>query len=110
VKFCTKENATYQITIEVCGNGMVVDPGTIPSGQKKTFAYNAPTTIKISAYPSGGATFTGWTGSAVGNGKVADPLSPITTVEVDGDYYLYADFKGGSVSGPEPGPQRSCRQ
>jgi len=104
VEFCTKENATYKITIQVIGNGMVVaDPCTIsgPSGTG-TLAYSTPKNLVIAAYPSGGAVFLGWTGSAVGNGKVNDPCSAVTTVRVDGDYYLYANFKGGSISPPEP--------
>jgi hypothetical protein len=37
--------------------------------------------------------FVDWTGSAVNAGKLADPSSPKTTVQADGDYTLQANFR-----------------
>ncbi len=75
-----------ELTISQVGEGQVL-PG------EGTFVYLAGTVVDVNAVPSPGYRFAGWTGSAVNGGGVADPLVPQTTVVVDGDYTLTANFK-----------------
>jgi hypothetical protein len=67
--------------------------GTVIKPREGFFPYDTNEVVVIEAtsdnemYP-----FTGWTGSAVDHGKVADPLAMQTTVLVDGVYTLEATF------------------
>ena len=79
------------------------------------FTYNRGESVAIQAASEAGYRFTHWSGSAVDANKVADPASASTTVVVDGDYTLVADFAvnpktltvsagaGGSVTAPGQG-------
>lgn len=55
-------------------------------------AFNTGTRVRILAKPDPCHHFTGWTGTAVDAGKVADPDVEDTTVLVDSDYTLIANF------------------
>lgn len=67
--------------------GSVVKPG------EGVFEYTQGTVITIEASSTRGYQFAGWTGSAVNLGKVADPSAAKTTVVVDGNYSVIANFK-----------------
>ena len=101
------------LTIFATAHGSVPDPG------EDSFGYECGTVVSVVAVPESGGTFTGWTGTAVDAGKVADPSSAKTGVTVDGNYTLQANFageggapqyaltvsagSGGSVSAPGAG-------
>ena len=97
---------THTLTISSTAGGSVTTPG------EGAFEYDYGTEVSIAATPDEHYHFVGWTGSAVDAGKVADPGSASTTVVVEGDYALVANFEidthilticsncGGSVTAP----------
>lgn len=99
----------YDLTIATSGGGCVITPGT------GTFAYDAGTAVTLSALPASGYRFVNWTGDV---DTVLDVSSALTTVTVNGDYSLVANFQqvtvtlyyltitsttGGSVTSPGEG-------
>ncbi|MEJ5260648.1 MAG: carbohydrate binding domain-containing protein [Anaerohalosphaeraceae bacterium] len=66
--------------------GTVISPGT------GTFSYGNGTQVSLTASAAADYRFTGWTGTAVDAGKVAEPAAASTTVLVDGDYTVTATF------------------
>lgn len=86
----TPETATsHALTVTVVGNG-----STSPSAG--AHAYPAGTTVEITAIPSPGATFSGWSGAASGN-------ATRTTVTLDADKTVTATFTS-SDGGFQPCP------
>jgi len=97
------------LTVSSTTGGAVTTPG---EGQ---FKYPPGTAVPVQAVAEAGYHFTHWSGSAVEANKVADPASASTTVVVDGDYALVANFAvnqktltvssgaGGSVTAPGEG-------
>ena len=95
------------LTVSSNEGGSVIPPG------EGDFTFNCSTVVSIAAIPDSCYRFVGWTGSAVNAGKVENPDSPLTTVLVDADHTLIANFEvlkyaltlsstvGGSV--PTPG-------
>jgi hypothetical protein len=89
--------------------------GTITVPGVGTYRYGRGGTVCVTAAASVNSHFVNWTGTAVTSGKVADPASESTTVIVDGDYTLQANFDvtrytltiistvGGIVSMPATG-------
>jgi hypothetical protein len=67
--------------------------GWVPSGEG-VYNYDEPTWVTITADPidPGLFVFSGWTGTAVQAGKVAEVNELSTTVEVDGIYSVKANF------------------
>lgn len=78
---------THTLTISSTEGGSVITPG------EDTFEYDYGTEVSVGAAPDEHYHFVGWTGSAVDAGKVADPGSANTTVSVEGDYTLVANFE-----------------
>lgn len=79
----------HTLTIKTTPGGSVTSPG---QGQ---FPYAEGSMVPIEATAQGLlGQFAGWTGSAVDQGKVANPQAAKTTVLVDGDYLLQANFQG----------------
>jgi len=74
------------LTISSTAGGSVTNPG------EGTFACDHGATVPITAIAESGFHFTHWSGSAVDAGKVANPNSPHTSVTVDGDSSLIANF------------------
>ncbi|MBN2180773.1 MAG: leucine-rich repeat domain-containing protein [Sedimentisphaerales bacterium] len=64
-----------------------------------TLNYSCDTRVLVSAKPDLDHHFVNWTGTAVTAGKVDNPNSSITTVTVDADYTLVANF---APEEPEP--------
>ena len=89
--------------------------GSVTTPGEGAFEYDLGTEVSVVATPDEHYHFLGWTGTAVDAGKVADPGSASTTVTVDGDYTLIANFEidkhtltissnyGGSVTTPGEG-------
>jgi hypothetical protein len=100
---------THILTISSTAGGSVTTPG------EGMFEYDYGTEVSIVATPDEHYHFVGWTGTAVDADKVADPDSASTTVVVEGDYTLIANFEidthilticstcGGSVTTPGEG-------
>ncbi|UCG57707.1 MAG: hypothetical protein JSU70_22940 [Phycisphaerales bacterium] len=100
------------LTISSTTGGSVTTPGEGP------FEYEDGTIVSVSATADAGYQFEVWTGTAVAAGKIADPSLASTTVTVDADYTLEANFTavvigrtltisstiGGSVTTPGEGP------
>jgi len=98
-----------QLTISSTAGGSVVVPG------EGAFLFSQGESVAIEAIAEAGYSFTHWSGSAVDAGKVAGPDSASTTVLMDGDCELVANFTlnqttltissmtGGSVLGPGEG-------
>ncbi len=91
--------------------GSIVDPG------EGVFPYNTGDVVDIEAVAEGDNTFMGWTGTGVTAGAVDDPTSAVTTITMNADYTLRANFgdpatsvgltissiSGGSVTSPGEG-------
>jgi len=98
-----------ELAVSSTSGGSVVVPG------EGTFAYDSGEMVVVEAAAEAGYHFTHWSGTAADAGKVADPGSASTTVVVDGDYTLVANFAvnqktltvssgaGGSVTAPGEG-------
>jgi len=66
--------------------------GTVTGPGEGTFEYGQGEVVSISATAEPTHSFVSWTGTAVDAGKVADPGAVSTTVTVDADYTLQANF------------------
>jgi hypothetical protein len=84
--------AYYALTLAVSGNG-----STIPSVGQHT--YLAGTEVSITAVPAGGYRFVNWTGSLV---SIANIIAATTTVTMDADCSVVANFAEGTATGPNP--------
>jgi Concanavalin A-like lectin/glucanases superfamily/Divergent InlB B-repeat domain len=80
------ELISYDLTVTSTKGGSVTVPG------EGVFRYDCGTSVAIEAVPGEYAKFTGWSGTAVDAGNVADPNSAGTTVTVDASYTLQANF------------------
>jgi uncharacterized repeat protein (TIGR02543 family) len=80
---CT-EAATYTLTMQVVGDGT-----TVPA--VGDHVYIEDTVVPITANPGAGSEFIGWTGD------VADPNNPNTTVTMDADKTVTANFAEDGV-------------
>ncbi|MFC1634006.1 choice-of-anchor Q domain-containing protein [Planctomycetota bacterium] len=99
----------HTLTISSTGGGSVTDPG------EGNFLYDDETVVPIQATAGANYHFVNWTGTAVDEGQVANPNSAGTTVTMEGDYTLQANFaidqhdlttsstSGGSVTTPGEG-------
>ncbi|MBN2181851.1 MAG: leucine-rich repeat domain-containing protein [Sedimentisphaerales bacterium] len=80
------------LAISSSDGGYVIEPG------EGNFDYANGTIVDISAAADRRYYFLGWTGTAVDAGKVADPYSAVTTVTMDSDYTLEANFEQSEVT------------
>ncbi len=113
-------DASYTLIANFAADQMTLttasgDGGAVSSPGEGSFAYSYGTVVPVIAAPEPHCHFVSWTGTAVAAGKVADPLSPSTTVTVDAPYTLVASFAvdqvalttssgdGGAVSSPGEG-------
>ncbi|MCX5632521.1 MAG: PASTA domain-containing protein [Phycisphaerae bacterium] len=79
-------SVTRKLTVSSSANGTVTTPGI------GDFNYPDGTYASIVASASANYHFVNWTGSAVTAGKVASPNSPSTTVLMDANYTVQANF------------------
>jgi hypothetical protein len=77
---------TRTLTVSSSAGGTVTDPGI------GDFNYPDGIDANIIAISDAHYHFVNWTGTAVDNGKAADPNSAITTVLMDDDYTVQANF------------------
>jgi uncharacterized repeat protein (TIGR02543 family) len=82
---CVTKKRTLTLSSTV--GGSVTTPGQGP------FDYDEGTSVPITATTDTNYRFAGWTGTAANAGKVASPTSASTTVTVDADYTLVANFE-----------------
>ncbi|MHC4344820.1 MAG: InlB B-repeat-containing protein [Planctomycetota bacterium] len=67
--------------------------GTVTTPGEGQFWYPCGTEVPVEATPDEGYHFVNWTGTAVELGKVADPCAPSTTVLLNADPTLQANFE-----------------
>ncbi len=72
--------------------------GSVTTPGEGTFIYTLGTSVPVAASADAGHRFLNWTGTAVTAGDVANPAAPSTTVKVDNNYTLMANF---AVSKPD---------
>ena len=99
----------HNLTTTSTGGGCVTTPG------EETKAYDHGTVVDLVATPDEHYHFVNWTGTGVDAGKVANPGSAVTTVTIEDDYTVQANFAidqqtlttsstgGGSVTDPGEG-------
>ena len=75
----------YTLTISSTGGGSVIIPG------EGTFAYDHETVVDLVAITGTFYNFDKWTGDV---GTIADVNAPATTITMNGDYSITAEFKG----------------
>ena len=83
----------YTLTASSSVGGAVTTPGEGIFGP-----YSASEVVNLVATPAPSYYFVNWTGSGVTAGKVANPNSPSTTILMDGNYSVQANFRGLSWS------------
>lgn len=66
--------------------------GSVSSPGEGSFQYDSGIGISIQATPNSNYYFVNWTGTAVSAGKVANPIAANTTVTVDANYTVQANF------------------
>ena len=74
------------------GGSVIVDDEAVNNDHYWFKQYVCDTNVPIEAHPNPCFQFLGWTGTAVREGKVAKPTAQVTTVLVDGNYDLRAEF------------------
>ncbi len=84
----------FTLHLSASAGGTVTTPGV------GDFPYPWGTVVSVLAEAETGYSFVTWTGTAVTAGKVADPNSPGTTVTMNDEYTLQANF--GSTSSTPP--------
>jgi len=97
--------AIYDLTISSTEGGSVTEPG------EGVFTYDEGTVVDLVAIPDAGCRFVEWTGDV---GTIADVHAASTTITMNGDYAITANFvaiydlttnstEGGSVTEPGEG-------
>jgi len=79
-----EEIAEYDLTISITGCGSVTSPG------EGTFTYDAGTVVNLVATPDYSYRFVNWTGNV---DTIVDVNAPITTITMNGDYTITANFR-----------------
>jgi uncharacterized repeat protein (TIGR02543 family) len=75
----------YDLTIASTAGGSVTTPG------EETFRYEGGTVVNLVATPDAGYRFVNWTGNV---GTIANVNAASTTITMNGDYSITANFKG----------------
>ena len=83
---------SYTLTVTSTAGGSVTTPG------EGTFTYDEGTAVNLVATADDGYEFQAWTG---GTEHIADPSSASTTITMNGDYSITANF--GMEGEPSPG-------
>ncbi len=82
----TQIEEPFDLIISSTEGGSVTDPG------EGTYVIDSGTVVSVAATAGPCYQFAGWTGTAVDAGQVDDPSAAETTVVVDADYTLVANF------------------
>ena len=85
---------TYQLTISSASGGNVTSPG------EGTFTYDAGTMVPLAAAPDDGYQFHSWAGDIA---NIADPNAASTTITMNGNYAIVANFETDGEAGPDDG-------
>jgi hypothetical protein len=85
---------TYQLTVSGTSGGNVTTPG------EGTFTYDTGMAVQLVATPDDGYQFRSWTGDIA---YVADPNSASTTITMNGNYAILANFQTEGGTGPDNG-------
>jgi hypothetical protein len=89
----------YDLTISSAAGGTVTTPGV------GVFTYDTGTAVNLVASPSGGYYFAYWAGDV---GTIAGVHVEITTITMNGDYSITANFVEGSPTPPPWGSSGGC--
>jgi hypothetical protein len=89
----------YTLTLAASGNGST----SPPVGQH---TYAAGTVVPITAFPANGYWFVIWTGST---DTIANIIAATTTIAVNTDCFITANFEEGAVTVPGPGVGETVR-
>ena len=82
---------TYQLAISSASGGSVATPG------EGTFTYDTGTVVQLVATPDDGYRFRLWTGDIQ---LIAGPNLPSTTIVMNGNYAILANFETEGGTGP----------
>lgn len=85
---------TYQLSISSGSGGNVTAPG------EGTYAYPAGTVVPVAATPDEGYQFHSWTGDVT---HIANPNAASTTITMNGNYAIVANFQTEGETGPGDG-------
>jgi hypothetical protein len=85
---------TCQLTISSALGGNVTIPG------EGTFAYDAGTVVPLVATPDEAYQFRSWTGDVA---YIANPNAASTTITMNGNYAIVANFETEGGTGPDNG-------
>jgi hypothetical protein len=83
---------TYQLTISSSSGGSVNTPG------EGTYTHDAGTVVQLVATPNDGYRFRSWTGDIA---NIADPNAASTTIVLNGNYAILANFEIEGEAGPD---------
>ena len=87
-------SGAYQLAVSSASGGSVTSPGA------GTFAYDAGMVVQLVAVPDEGYQFLSWTGDL---DHIADPNSASTTITMNGNYAVVANFQTEGGTGPSNG-------
>ena len=85
-EYCTGGTVQKSLTTSTTAGGTVTTPGI------GTYLYDVNTNASIAASANANYHFVNWTGTAVTAGKVANPNAPSTSVLMDANYTVQANF------------------
>jgi hypothetical protein len=85
---------SYQLTISSASGGSVTTPG------EGTFTYDAVTMVQLVATSDDGYRFRSWTGDIE---HIADPNIASTTISMNGNYAIVANFETEGEASPDHG-------
>jgi len=86
--FACTSTTTYDLIINSTAGGNVTTPG------EGTFTRDAGTVVNLVATPDGGYHFVNWTGNV---GTIANVTAATTTITMNGDYTITANFGFGTL-------------
>ena len=93
--------AIYDLTISSTTGGLVTTPGEGP------FTYSSGTGVNLVATPYAGYRFINWTGDV---STIADVNAASTTVTMNGNYSITANFEEGAVTFADPNLEAAVRE
>jgi len=85
---------TYELTISSTSGGLVSAPG------EGTYPYGAGILVQLVATPAEGYEFRSWTGDIA---NISDPNTVSTTITMNGNYAIVANFGVEGETGPDDG-------
>jgi len=84
--------STYQLAVSSASGGSVTTPGA------GSFTYVAGMVVQLAATPNDGYHFLSWTGDIE---HIADPNAAFTTITMNGNYAVVANFQTESGDSPD---------